>query len=216
MSQRGERTPGALYFLSVFSFFPILGAISGGIMLALGLTRHKDKWLIIIGAFGISVSVLFFSVILYQTHFSKSVDKQWADISQGEINKIANIVEVYKIKYRVYPDSLEQARLIDPYLSVVDPLQTIRLKFGIKCVYVYKKIGDKYTLYSIGIDHIPRTSDDIYPQMGADSASFGLIIDTGAVPPAKRDPPRLLKLNPTQKSVSRQLSFQNCSNVFLL
>jgi hypothetical protein len=47
------------------------------------------------------------------------------------------------------------------------------------------------------------TKDDIYPQLGMDSSSFGLILDTGAVPPALGDPPRFLKLNSTQMPISK-------------
>jgi len=40
---------------------------------------------------------------------------------------------------------------------------------------VYQKLGDKYILFSVGIDGIPNTSDEIYPVLSVqDSTKFGV------------------------------------------
>jgi len=42
--------------------------------------------------------------------------------------------------------------------------------------YNYKKIGDRYLLFSSGQDGIPNTKDDLFPQIKiTDSSKIGLI-----------------------------------------
>jgi len=42
--------------------------------------------------------------------------------------------------------------------------------------YNYKKIGDKYLLFSSGQDGIPNTKDDLFPQVTiTDSSKIGLM-----------------------------------------
>ena len=53
---------------------------------------------------------------------------------------------------------------------------SIKMDKNIKVNFEYKKIGNKYTLFSVGIDGIPNTADDIYPNIfDSDSSKFGFM-----------------------------------------
>ena len=99
----------------------------------------------------------------------------FAGNSQMQLNTLMKDIEFYKIKNGAYPDSLEQISKDDPMAWIDDPLQSgfgnsENIKFN------YQKVGNHYYLFSSGIDGIPNTKDDIYPQVApTDSAKFGLI-----------------------------------------
>ena len=57
---------------------------------------------------------------------------------------------------------------------ITDPLQNSGL--GSKSGnFYYQRVGEKYWLFSVGVDGKPFTKDDFYPAMNpADSGKFGL------------------------------------------
>ena len=74
-----------------------------------------------------------------------------------------------------YPDSLQQVVTDSKTISPYDPMIK-NAKDRKTCLYHYKKIGDKYTLFSVGLDGIGGTADDIYPTTAMnDTTKFGLI-----------------------------------------
>ena len=91
----------------------------------------------------------------------------WAMSSQHFINELVQNIEFYKIQHGAYPDSLEQLDRRNNFVSIHDPLFP-----GKK--YNYQRIGERYRLFSAGIDRKPGTEDDLYPtvDMGNDSAGY--------------------------------------------
>ena len=64
-----------------------------------------------------------------------------------------------------YPDSLEQITNDNKFFAIYDPFLLRKLDKNIKIMFNYEKLGNKYTLFSVGVDGEPHTSDDIYPTL---------------------------------------------------
>ena len=70
-----------------------------------------------------------------------------------------------------YPDSLQQLKGI----FIFDPLMEVGKGTG-HATFNYRRIGDQYTVFSSGIDKVPNTRDDIYPEVFiSDSSKIGFI-----------------------------------------
>ena len=173
--ERGSRPP---YLLGLLCFIPLVGAFVGFGLLMYGIFKYKDKWLIIIGAAGIAFTVFVYSS-LYMLQFNPDIRSGFATISQTQINSLIGNIEFYKLKHGEYPDSLAQIQAENQTAWIDDPLQfpgTGGSDSKRSTKFNYQKIGMHYYLFSSGIDGIPHTKDDIYPEVTAsDSVKFGWI-----------------------------------------
>ena len=162
--------PERLYNWGWFGLVPIWGCICGVILFYKGLIEYKDRKLAIIGANCIALTVCFLT-FMNSDYMSNINRKQSLKAVNGDLNRIVQEIEYYKIKNGIYPDSLPQI--------IKDNKTEILYDFMAKHIaipYHYKKIGNKYTLFSVGVDGIPFTDDDIYPTTGMnDTSKFGLI-----------------------------------------
>ena len=98
-------------------------------------------------------------------------------ITKVWLNDLIKDVEFYKLKNGAYPDSLEQLQNLrnNEVVFIDDPIVSRRPEAK-NTKFNYQKIGDKYTLFSNGLDKIPGTPDDIYPSLILqDSDKIGLI-----------------------------------------
>ncbi len=164
------------YLLGLLCIIPLVGAFVGFGLSMYGIFKYKDKWLIIIGAAGIVWTIFLYSSLNYDIKNSKEGREALIKSSQMEINNLMKDIEFYKLKNGVYPDSLEQISQEDQMVSIIDPLQAFSSDKKKHTKFNYQKIGNQYYLFSSGIDGIPNTKDDIYPQVAkSDSAKFGLI-----------------------------------------
>ncbi len=175
---RGSKAGRAkkLYAWGLLGLIPNVGVIAGLILLFKGAFQVRDKILIIIGALDILFTPLFWWFFTSALSHSGTFRTLNMEMAQAELNTVFRYVEFYKVEHGVYPDSLEQ---IDPQrngVSIFDPVQT--WGGGRKGAYFfYRKVGQKYWLFSVGLDGKPFTSDDIFPVMKlADTAKFGLMI----------------------------------------
>ncbi|MGZ5193098.1 MAG: hypothetical protein ACXWVV_04190 [Kaistella sp.] len=87
--------------------------------------------------------------------------KDWEKGSQMSLNRLVKDVEYYKLENGRYPDSLQQLLNKADFVLIYDPLQSIRNKK--ERAFFYKNFQNKYFLFSVGVDAIPFTKDDIYP-----------------------------------------------------
>lgn len=163
------------YLLGLLCLLPLIGALVGIALIFYGIFRYKDRLLIAIGSFGIIFTVCTYFFLFQNLKYGGGATKSFAKISQKELNNLAKHVEFYKLQNNRYPDSLEQLEP-DGMFLIQDPLLIRKMDKIIKADFQYKRIGDKYTLFSVGIDGIPNTADDIYPDiLSADTTKFGLI-----------------------------------------
>jgi hypothetical protein len=162
------------YLLGLLCLIPLVGAMVGLGLLLYGIFRYHDKWLIMIGAFGIVFTVLIYSLLFAFMTRGDIASDGFKSIARMQLNQLVEEIEFYRLQNGDYPDSLPQLRKTDAFAPINDMLQESR-KF--KTVYYnYQKIGDKYTVFSSGKDGIPHTADDFYPQIEIpDSSKIGLI-----------------------------------------
>jgi len=162
------------YLVGLLCLIPVIGAVVGIIFIANGISKYKDKWFILMGTGGVLFTTGLYFLVFYYLGLGKEIQKDYVPLSQMNLNTLMKDIEFYKIKNGVYPDSLEQIRKEDSMAFIVDPLQSQFWNSSVK--FNYQKIGNHYYLFSSGIDGVPNTKDDIYPQVAtSDSAKFGLI-----------------------------------------
>jgi Type II secretion system (T2SS), protein G len=163
------------YLLGLLCLIPLIGAFVGFGLLLYGLLKYKDKWLSMIGAFGIVFTIIVYGSFFYAGKNAPIFRHGFAEISQTELNSLVKNIEFYKLEHGQYPDSLVQLLMDDKLAYINDAIQ---LNQGQKNTYYnYKRIGEKYLLFSSGEDGIPNTKDDLFPQIIIkDSSKIGLII----------------------------------------
>jgi hypothetical protein len=162
------------YLLGLLCLIPLVGAFVGLALLLYGIIRYKDRWLIIIGASGILFTVFVYSSLFYATKHADIFKQGFVSISQMQLNTLVKYVEFYKLQHGQYPDRLREVLDDDQMAPVHDAIQS--LSGGTNTFYNYKRIGDKYLLFSSGQDGIPHTKDDLYPKITiTDSSKIGLI-----------------------------------------
>ena len=113
-----------------------------------------------------------FTVIVYSTLFyvgfkSEFGKKGWETHVQMQLNTLIKHIEYYKLENGVYPDSLQQFKSMNEFISITDPTQSLGT------YYNYKNLGDKYLLFSSGKDRIPNTEDDIFPEINSNYENIG-------------------------------------------
>ena len=162
------------YWLGLLCLIPVVGAVVGIVLLLNGISKYKDKWIIIIGAGGIIYT--FALAFFFANPLNKGMRAAFVPHAQMAVNDLMKSVEFYKLEHGVYPDSLGQIK-DKGIIWTDDPIQTAAFdKNGGKTKFNYQKVGDHYYLFSSGVDGIPGTADDIYPQVAKeDSSKFGLI-----------------------------------------
>jgi len=163
------------YRIGLFCLIPVAGAVAGIIFIVDGISKYKDKWFIIMGFAGIVYNISIAFILFSTLNLGNAFRAQFVGAAQVQLNGLMKDVEFYKIKNGVYPDSLVQVSQDDPNAMIDDPLQSDgNSKNSTK--YNYQRVGTHYYLFSSGMDNIPDTRDDIYPQVAkSDSAKFGLI-----------------------------------------
>jgi hypothetical protein len=163
------------YLIGIICLIPLIGAITGFVLIILGIVHYKDKVFVILGCLGILFTIGFYSYLFHFTQRSSSVKSAYAEITQGELNDWVKCIEFYRLQKGSYPDSLPQIDTKNSFITIADPLQTSsgNDKTG---TFQYQKVGQKYLLFSVGKDGVPNTPDDIYPNFkNADTSKLGFI-----------------------------------------
>ena len=164
------------YLIGLLGFIPLIGAFVGFALILYGIFKYKDKWLVTIGFGGIAFTIFVYSFMFYNVQFGAETRKGFAQISKSEVTSLIGNIEFYKLKHGAYPDSLEQIEAENQMAWINDPLQVTGDNDKKSTKFNYQKVGDHYYLFSSGIDRIPNTKDDIYPEIApSDSVKFGWI-----------------------------------------
>jgi hypothetical protein len=164
-----------LYGRGWLGLIPLFGGVVGLGLIFLGIYKYKDRKLMIIGLAGLAFTVFVYGSMIYYFQFSEQHRKDFSGFSQPYMNTLVKSVEFYKIENGVYPDSLEQIAATDKTVIITDPILSGKPIVN-KRMFYYKKFGEKYNLFSAGIDMIPYTKDDIFPSTRFfDSNKTGLI-----------------------------------------
>ncbi len=162
------------YLLGLLCLIPLIGAFVGAGLLLYAIFKYKDKWLAIIGIAGILFTVGVYSFLFYYMKHGELAKKGFADISQMQLNALVKDIEFYKLQNGQYPDSLKQLLAEDKMAFIEDPIQLVQERKNL--LYNYGKVGNNYFLFSSGQDGIPKTKDDLFPQITiSDSSKIGFI-----------------------------------------
>jgi Type II secretion system (T2SS), protein G len=169
----------SVYFVSLLCFIPILGIFIGVLLIFLGVLHYRDKIVVIAGALGVIISISIFSYLnislTNSTLKSPEFKKALAWSAQTQLDNLIKEIEFYKLQKGAYPGSLQQLNSKGTLNSIYDPIQ-FENQGRKNTVYNYHKLGDKYLLFSSGIDGIPNTKDDIYPNLNnLDASKLGFI-----------------------------------------
>lgn len=163
------------YWVGWFCLIPLIGAFVGVALILNGIFKYKNTRLIITGLAGIVFTVGIYSSMYFNSR-SENTRKGFTPFAQSDLNTLMKNIEFYKMQHGTYPDSLQDLKTKDDFTSINDPIQIVNNK-STNTYYNYKKVGNKYYLFSSGVDGIPNTKDDIYPQLNKrDTAKFGLIL----------------------------------------
>ncbi|HEV9037038.1 MAG TPA: hypothetical protein VGQ51_10465 [Puia sp.] len=159
------------YKKGFWCLIPLIGAFVGLTILLIGIFRYKDVKYTLIGLLGIAWTVIIYSS-LYLYSQSPTGREGFKFFTQNNLNQTVAEIELYHIQRGRYPDSLQQLKSIDSFPPIWDPMQRV----GKSPKLNYGRVGDKYFLFSSGLDGIPHTKDDLYPQIAIhDSSKIGLI-----------------------------------------
>lgn len=164
------------YWLCVLCLIPLLGAFVGIALILMGIFKYKNKALIIIGSVGFLWTVLAFGYLFYNLVNSDGVSTALAETSKVHLNRLVKDIEFYKLQNGDYPDELEQLRSGHNIVMIEDPLRMWKALGRGDVNFHYKKMDDKYTVFSVGIDGLPTTADDIYPEVSMESGKLGLVV----------------------------------------
>ena len=170
-----------VYLVRLICLIPLIGAFAGVVLIILGLAHYKDRVFVIIGAAGILFTVIIYGSLFYVSQNSNLFKRGFADLTQTQINDLVKTIEFYKMQNGAYPDSLQQLNIKGgSFVSIYDVMST-EMKPGTKeKTYQYHKLGNKYLLFSVGMDGVPNTKDDIYPSLKvADTSKVGFIRKKG-------------------------------------
>ncbi|MFT3701536.1 MAG: type II secretion system protein GspG [Agriterribacter sp.] len=174
MSDTTSIKPKFPYLVGLICIIPLIGAFVGLVLLILGLTKYRDKWLVIIGVAGIIWTILIYSFLFFAIKNAKVFKEGFSTISQMQLDRLVKDIEFYKLQHGQYPDKLSQLLNDDPQSQIYDPIELNQMRKNRE--YNYEKIGDKYVLFSSGQDGIPNTKDDLFPKIIInDSSKIGLI-----------------------------------------
>lgn len=174
IAAESSKAPLILYFLALLSFIPFIGVIVGIVFIVIGIASYKNKILPIIGFLGILFSILFFWFMYNKTQQlikEPAMREGLAQLTQMQINNLVKDIEYYKLQNGDYPKNLDEIVKQNSLAPVTDPIYGLE---GKSKNFNYTQEGKKYCLFSSGLDEIPNTKDDIYPQ--GDTCKNGFII----------------------------------------
>jgi len=166
--------PKPNYLIGLLGILPLIGGINGIIMVVQGLSKYKDTKYVIIGVAGILFTVSIYGFLFYQSTFGTLFNESELQMTRSNLNDLVKKVEFYKLQNNHYPDSLQQVD--DDQMTFM--YETMHASFGSHkaVLFNYKRIGNKYILFSSGFDGIPHTKDDVYPTIDvSDTSKFGLM-----------------------------------------
>jgi len=175
LKKAGPQNVNQIYNKGWLGLIPLVGAFVGIWLVIQGVSKYKDKKLIIIGIAALSFTVAIYLSMIYYFQYSEQYRKDFAVFSQPDMNSLVKSIEFYKIQNGSYPDSLEELTATDKMVIIHDPILAGKPVIN-KGQFYYKKMGNRYSLFSSGVDRIPHTDDDLLPSSDLfDSTKTGLI-----------------------------------------
>jgi len=187
MNEEQEKLGVFPYVIGGVSFIPGIGILFGIIAIVWGLVTKKlgGKKLAIIGACGISFSVILYGSLFYFGFVQKGgvYDDLRAQLSKSTITSLVQAIEFYKTQNGNYPESLEVLSKSLPENSMVFVFDPTHIQMSGEQRYYHYELEDDshYYLLGVGPDEKPYTSDDVLPEIEVkENSGIGLLIHEGS------------------------------------
>lgn len=148
------------YLLGIIGLFPIFGFVIGLCLVIYGIIKDK-KSIVFIGIIDMSITIILVVVLLYFSKNTKSFQPVAIDSSINNLNSLVESIEFHNYAHGQYPDSLGEIKFLNPLYNDVDQIQVIVGNEERK--YKYSKVDSGYYLFSLGVDGVEFTSDDVFP-----------------------------------------------------
>lgn len=166
--------------LGGISFIPGLGILFGFGAIVLGIIdikKSKNKFALIgvvLGILGILFSILLYGSIFYFIYRGGGpFEEIGVQVVKERLPSAAYMIESYKARYGEYPESLE---VFDDSTPFFDHIAVMKFRqFSGDPLFYYERKDGHYYLFSMGVDRVPFTSDDILPEFKGDPGNIGLI-----------------------------------------
>ncbi|WP_298175472.1 type II secretion system protein GspG [Flavobacterium sp.] len=143
---------------------PLIGAFVGLGLIILGYDKLKNKNLIRIGIFGIIATIISYSTFYFITRKIDNNDKQIIELTNKTLSKLKLLIEGYKVEYGIYPKDLESLSKVNETIMINDPILLFKMDNSIETTFEYVTDGNTFKIFSVGVDGIANTKDDIYPK----------------------------------------------------
>jgi len=187
-TERRGKLGVAPFVVSGLSFIPLVGVLFGVISIVWGLFTKKPGGRILagIGAAGIAFTVVLYGALFYFGFVQRGgvYDELRNKAAQYTINSLVPAIEMYKIQFGHYPESLDELKNSLPSNSLVVIYDPRFVRAGEPHKFYYERVDDNhYYLRGVGPDGVPFSKDDIVPQIPtASEGKLGLLLERQSQP----------------------------------
>lgn len=161
-----KNAPIGLVIFSGLSFIPMFGVLFGTISILISLINFgRLKLVFILGLSGILFTIIIYSSLYYFgfEHRGGVYDELRIKTNHYLLSEIEREINHYECKYGEYPESLNDVLLVNNHLTIKDPILHMVEDYKGDSLFYYKLSEGGFDLFSVGLDGIPYTSDDIHP-----------------------------------------------------
>jgi hypothetical protein len=141
----------------------------------LAIFKQIDRWFIAIGFGGILFTVLFWLGWMYYLKYGEATLAGFSKMTVKSLDTLVVRIESHKDTAGSYPETLDKLTFPGSDLLKLDPLLMRRWDEDIPNNQIrYRRIENHYTLYSVGVDGVENTRDDLFPRI-VDSIKSGWV-----------------------------------------
>ena len=157
------------FILAGTSFIPLIGIFTGIACIVIAVVRKKSNSKLLggLGFAGIMLSIILYGTLFYKMTSDGGFSKGFEVHAVNAMTSLVRDIEYYKLQHGDYPESLDVLResLTDDEMPFPYDISGPMNGTGAQRDYSYNVIneGENYTLFGIGQDATPFTSDDIFP-----------------------------------------------------
>jgi hypothetical protein len=166
--QANQETKGApiiLIILSAFSFIPLIGVFFGGLSILISIFNFKRfKLLFFLGCSGILLTIILYSSVYYIGVKQRGgvADYSRVEMDGYLLKYLKESLIKYKSMYGNYPSNLNELKKSG--IQIKDPILYFIKGYKGDSLFYYQVKADTFQLFSVGIDGLPFTKDDVYPR----------------------------------------------------
>jgi hypothetical protein len=151
------------YILAPVGLIPAFGLIFCFVVAIKALTKYKSKVLLMYSILLVVANILLLLVLrdIAKKRFDREdVELEWKYMTPNFLSTIRHDLRDYKRNHGSYPNSLNKLSKGLMLMDIYSPVDSSTHRHG---DFYYKSQADTFILFSVGLDQLPFTKDDIYP-----------------------------------------------------